>query len=76
MEASSGNTGLGWDGSSTLAVEMPRSEQSTGLGTSSKLELSSADSSSFSSLYLSANLAMESVCSFMDGGDPRDVCAG
>lgn len=56
-----------------------RSDRSTGFGTSSKLELSSSDSSSSLSVIFDARWAIELVCSFMDGGGPRsadDSCTG
>lgn len=55
----------------SLALGMLRSERSTGFETSSKLELSSSDSSSSLSVNLDARWAIELVCSFMEGGGPR-----
>lgn len=54
------------------------SERSIGLETSSKLEVSSSSAVSVSSLSanLLARLAMEVVCSFMDGGGPRRFMGG
>lgn len=63
----------------SLALALLRSERSPGFGTSSKLELSSSDSNSSSSVNLDAKWAIELVCSFIDGGGPRsvdDVCKG
>lgn len=56
------------------------SERSIGFKTSSKLEVSSSPSSSDSAPSLSANLdarlAIELVCSFMDGGGARKAGEG
>ena len=61
------------------ALETFLCERSTGSGTSSKLEVSSFSSSEFvSSLSanLDAKLTIELVCSFKDGGGPRNIDGG
>ena len=52
------------------------SERSMGLATSSKLEVSSPDSGSLSSVNLVAKSLMEEVCSFIEGGGPRRADVG
>ena len=63
--------------SSTLDVYL--SERSIGFETSSKLEVSaspSSESASSLSANFDARVAMELVCSFMDGGGPREEVEG
>lgn len=54
------------------------SERSTGFETSSKLDVSSpsSESASFLSANFDARLAIELVCSFIDGGGPRSEDEG
>lgn len=65
-------------GSESSCGENVLSERSIGFETSSKLEVSSSSAVSVSSLSanLLARLAIELVCSFMDGGGPWRFIGG
>lgn len=74
-----GETGVLFAGSAAegLADDEAGTCLSTGLGTSSKLELSSSASEGDSSLswYFDAKVAIELACSFIEGCGPRNVLA-
>lgn len=74
--------GVGLGGSGSLEMTGPRvfsswraatDGRSIGLGTSSKLDASSSDSSSSLSANLDAILDIDSWLSFIDGGGPREA---